>query len=191
MRLPIQFQTHTALAKGLRELLNQLQNCIQLDEPVTVFLAGGMAVHLYTGSRATTDVDAEFSKRIFLPADLVVEVKHDDGTTEPLYFDTNYNSSFALMHEDYTRDSVSLDIGVPNIALRVLAPVDLVVSKIARFADNDKEDIAELVSLGLTSSDDIERRAMAALDGFVGGKGMLLLNLQDTLALVREIERRG
>ena len=128
MRLPIHFQTHTALSQGLRELLNQLQNRVQFDEAVTVFLAGEMAVHSYTGSRATTHVDAEFSRRFFIPSDLVIEFQHDDGTTEPRYFDTNDNFSFALMHDNYARGSISLDIGAPNISLRVLSPVDLVVS---------------------------------------------------------------
>ena len=188
MNFPIQFQTHTALSIGLRELLIQLQQRVQSVEPITVFLAGGMAVHLYTASRSTTDVDAEFSSRIYVPSDLVVDVSLDDGTTEPLYFDTNYNSTFALMHEDYTKDSLLVDMDVPNIELRVLTPVDLAVSKIARFADNDKEDIAGLVRLGLTSSVEIERRAIAAIGGFVGGKGMLLIHLRDAVNLARKIE---
>jgi hypothetical protein len=33
-----------------------------------------MAAHLYTASRVTADVDAEFGARIFLPNDLMVEV---------------------------------------------------------------------------------------------------------------------
>ena len=56
------FHTRTALAVGLRELFRQLAERLALSSPVNVFLAGGMAVHLYTGSRDTTDVDAEIRK---------------------------------------------------------------------------------------------------------------------------------
>jgi hypothetical protein len=106
-----------------------------------------MAVHLYTASRVTTDVDAEFGSRIFIPNDLMVDVTLVDGTQESVYFDTNYNSTFALMHEDYLDDAIPLDLGFEQIRLHILSPVDLAVSKIARFADNDKEDIAALVRL--------------------------------------------
>ena len=71
----------------------------------------------------------------------------------------------------------------------MLAPVDLAVSKIARLASNDRDDIATLVRLGLTSADAIAERAEAALAGYVGGLRMLQLNLRDALALAREAER--
>jgi len=44
---------------------------------------------------------------------------------------------------------------------------------------------AELMRLGLTTDDEIKQRATAALTGYVGGRAMLRLNLQDTLALAR------
>jgi hypothetical protein len=183
------FHTRTALAVGLRELFRQLAERLSLSSPVNVFLAGGMAVHLYTGSRVTTDVDAEFGARVHLPNDLMVEVTLEDGTQQVVYLDTNYNSTFALMHEDYLEDAIPVDLGVDQIRAHVLSPVDLAVSKIARFADNDKEDIAALVRLGLTTADEIEQRATSALVGYVGGLAMLKLNLRDAVALARSVER--
>lgn len=182
------FHTDTALAAGLKELLRQLEVRLSLRSPVNVYLAGGMAVHLYTASRVTTDVDAEFGSRVFIPSDLIVDVTLEDGTQQAVYFDTNYNSSFALMHEDYLEDALSLNLGTEHLKLHVLSPLDLAVSKIARFADNDKEDIAALVRLGLTTSDEIERRATSALGGYVGGMAMLRLNLRDALVLARQVE---
>jgi hypothetical protein len=120
------FHTRTALAGGLRELFRQLEERLSLRSPVNAYLAGGMAVHLYTASRVTTDVDAEFE--------------------------------------------------------------GLAVSKIARFADNDKGDIAALVRLGLTTADEIEQRATSALVGYIGGQAMLRLNLRDAVALARQAE---
>lgn len=78
--------------------------------------------------------------------------------------------------------------GMAYILLYVLSPLDLAVSKIARFADNDKDDIAALVRLGLTNADEIEQRATSALVGYIGGQAMLKLNLQDALALARKVE---
>ncbi len=182
------FNARTALAKGLQELFRQLAQRLCLQKPLNVYLAGGMAVHLYTAKRVTTDVDAEFGGRVFVPNDLIVKVELEDGTSESMYFDTNYNSSFALMHEDYLDEAVFLELGIEQIRLHVLSPLDLAVSKIARFSDNDKADIAELVRLGLTSSAEIEQRATDALNGYVGGQAMLRLNLRDALVLAREVE---
>lgn len=182
------FHTETALAGGLTRLLQLLEERLALSRPVNVYLAGGMAVHLYAASRVTTDVDAEFSARVYLPSDLAVEITLEDGRPQLVYLDTNYNSTFALMHEDYQEDAIPVDIGLNQLRVHVLSPVDLAVSKIARLADNDKEDIAELVRQGLTSADAIETRAMSALAGYVGGQGMLLLNLRDAVALARQVE---
>lgn len=76
------FHTRTALAEGLRELFKQLAERLSLRTPVIVYLAGGMAVHLYTANRVTADVDAEFGERVYLPNDLMVEVTLEDGTQQ-------------------------------------------------------------------------------------------------------------
>ena len=182
------FHTHTALAEGVRALFRQLEQRLSLRQPLNAYLAGGVAVHLYTASRISTDVDAEFGSRVFLPNDLMVDITLEDGTQQVVYLDTNYNSSFALMHEDYLDDAVPIDLGLENIRVHVLSPVDLAVSKIARFADNDKDDIASLVRLGLTTADEIEQRANSALGAYVGGQDMVRLNLRDAVALARQVQ---
>lgn len=93
------FYTQTALARGLLSLFQALEAKLGLQAPLKVFLAGGMAVHLYTGHRVTTDVDAEFGSRVLLPNDLMVEITLEDGTPQVIYLDSNYNPTFALMHE--------------------------------------------------------------------------------------------
>ncbi len=182
------FHTQTALAKGLHDLFKQLEQRLSLSKPLTVYLAGGMAVHLYTANRVTTDVDAEFSGRVIIPNDLLVEITLEDGSPQLIYLDTNYNSTFALMHEDYQDDAIPVDLDLEHIQVRVLSPVDLAVSKIARLADNDREDIQALVRLGLTTADEIERRANNAMVGCIGGQALLQVNLQDALTIARNAE---
>lgn len=181
------FHTRTALAIGLKALFKELEDRLSLRKPLVVYLAGGMAVHLYTSSRVTTDVDAEFGGRVILPNDLMVDVTLENGVKKVIYFDTNYNSSFALLHENYLDDSIPVpELEFEHIRVHVLSPVDLAVSKIARFADNDKEDIRELVRLGLTDAIEIEKRANLALDGYIGNIPMLRLNIRDAVALARD-----
>jgi hypothetical protein len=47
------------------------------------------------------------------------------------------------------------------------------------------------VRLGLTTADAIEQRATSALGGYVGGLGMLRLNLRDAVALAHHIEAQN
>jgi hypothetical protein len=185
-----EFHTHTALTGALKRLFLALEKSLALTSPLAVFIAGGMAVHLYSGVRVTTDVDAEFGSRVFIPRNLMVEVVLEDGSIQVVYLDTNYNSTFALMHEDYLDDALPIDLGLEHLKVFVLSPVDLAVSKIARFADPDREDIQTLVRLRLTTADSIERRATEALGGFVGGQAMLLANLKDAVLLARAVEGR-
>lgn len=182
------FHTETVMASAMKKLFEELKSRIDLKTPIVVYLAGGMAVHLYTASRVTTDVDAEFSKRFIVPNNLMVEVELENRKKQVVYLDTNYNSSFALMHEDYLDDSLPVDLGIENIQIKVLSPVDLAVSKLARFADNDKEDIASLVGLGLVSSSALEDRANSAISGYIGAIEMLKLNIRDAVNLAKEIE---
>jgi Nucleotidyltransferase of unknown function (DUF6036) len=186
--MDIPFYTKTQLGKALAEIFQQLEERLGLTQSINVYLAGGMAMHLYTGARVTTDVDAEFAARIHVPSDLLVDVTLEDGSKEVVYIDTNYSPTFALMHENYRASATLVDLGLSYMNVYVLSPVDLAVSKISRFAENDQEDIAELVMLGLTTAEDIEDRANDALIGYVGGISMLKCNLRDTLELARKIE---
>jgi hypothetical protein len=186
---PPVFHVDTAFAQGLRDLFTQLETRLSLRHPLTAYLAGGMAVHLYTGKRSTNDVDAELSARVLIPNDLVVEVIDDNGDPQAVYFDTNYNPMFALLHEDYQQDSVEVSMGLEHIVLRVLSPVDLAVSKLARFAANDREDIRDLVRLGLTNAAEIDARATEALAAYIGDHTALKYNLRDAMAIALDAER--
>ncbi len=177
----ISFVTNSDLVEGLQELLDQLESRTQLTEPIKMLIAGGMATHLYTKERVTTDVDAEFSKRILLPRDLLVETKAGNM----LYLDPTYNSTFSLMHENYRDDAIRTPLGTEHIEVYVLAPVDLIVSKIARYNGPDPDDIASLVTLFDITADEIEKRAEEALIGYVGNVDYLRMNLSDVLDKAR------
>ena len=186
----MKLHTNTPLAAAMRSVLDQLEARVEFNGRVPVYLAGGLAVHLYTGARVTTDIDAEFGVRRFSPpADIVAEFVLKDGQTKQLYIDTNYNPTFALLHEDYDKAAIPSGMTFKHLELKLLSPTDLAVSKIARFQAHDQEDIRALVQAGLTSSAQIQQRAGEALVGFVGDRRMLQYNLRDALELAREAEQ--
>jgi hypothetical protein len=139
--------------------------------PIRMYVAGGAALHFHTGERVSVDVDATFSRRIALPDSLDVAYRDEDGAARLLYFDRQYNDTLGLMHEDAQEDSIPLalegiDPGVLDV--RILTPVDLAVSKLGRFSEQDRADIAALARRGLVNASDLERRATKVLDNYVG-----------------------
>ena len=150
-------------------------------EPIEMYLAGGMALHFHCGSRYTEDVDASFSRRLLLPAnDLLVDYRREDGVNSTLYFDANYNDTFALMHPDYRERSVEwANIGNENrfVRLRVLTPLDLAVSKISRYSEQDRNDILLLAENNLFTSDQLRKHAEEALNYYVGNLHTIRLTI--------------
>lgn len=139
-----------------------------------MYVAGGAALHLYTGARISEDVDAVFSHRVVLPDDLEVAYRDVDGQARLLYFDRQYNDTFGLLHEAAHDDSVPLSLeGIdPRVLdVRLLSPVDLAVSKVTRLSDQDREYIAALAGAGLVKGAALRQRAEEALGGYVGEVG--------------------
>ena len=50
--------------------------------PIRMYVAGGAALHFYTGERTSKDIDASFSRRILLPEDLEVSCRDADADAE-------------------------------------------------------------------------------------------------------------
>jgi hypothetical protein len=163
------------LAEALSVMLDRMDQALRTadyrDEPIVMYLAGGVAVNYWCGTRYTEDVDASFSRRVILPTNLVVNYRKKDGSDAFIYFDHNYNTSFALLHERFEEDSVEWT-GLGNerrlVRLRVLSAVDLAVSNIARFSEQDQEDILALARETLFTTADLRHRATEALANYVG-----------------------
>lgn len=163
--------------EAFRAMVGRIEESIRasgnknLALPVRMFVAGGTAAHFYTAGRMTDDVDATFSHRMLLPEDLEVAYRDADGKARLLYFDRQYNDTFGLLHEDAYRESLPLKLdGIdPEIfEVRLLSPVDLAVSKLARFAEHDQDDVRALAAEGLLNSKDLKERAEEALKHYIG-----------------------
>jgi len=152
-----------------------------------MYVAGGAALHFHTGDRVSVDVDAVFSRRIALPDGLEVAYRDEDGSARLLYFDRQYNDTLGLMHEDAQDDSIPLELeGIDSRVLdvRILTPVDLAVSKLGRFSGQDRADIAALARRGLLSATNLEKRALEALEIYVGDTQRLRGNIASAVRIV-------
>lgn len=179
----------TPLSQALFKLLGELEARLGPTSDVDVYLAGGMATHLYTGHRSTSDIDAEFSTRCLVPKDLVIEFNGEDSQQKALYIDTTYNPNFALMHPVRYKDAEPIKAYSGTFKLFALAPVDLALSKITRLSQIDKEDILNLGLAGLISSVDLCKRADEALADCIGFSSELGQNILDAIEIIRAAER--
>jgi uncharacterized nucleotidyltransferase DUF6036 len=162
--------------------------------PICMYVAGGAALHMYTGERVSRDVDATFSHRIALPENLEVAYRDADGAARLLYFDRQYNDMFSLLHEDARDDSVPLAIeGIdPGILeVRLFSALDLAVSKLGRFSSQDRDDIAALARHKLIYSSKLRQRAEEALVGYVGDTTRVQGSIDLAVRIVADIESRG
>lgn len=187
------------LLAAFSEIAERIARSLSLPEgspPIRMFVAGGLAVHYYTGVRPTRDVDAAFSHKMLLPADLDVNYVDAIGTPRLLYFDRQYNDTFGLLHEDANDDSVSIclnGVDARKLDVRLLSPLDVAVSKLARFEDHDRTDILALAEAGLITGRRLRRRAKEALAAYVGNIAGVLVSLDLACRLVADVEagKRG
>jgi len=164
-----------AYLKAFTEVLSRIQQALKGSGsdafPIRMVVAGGAALHLLTGARVSEDVDAVFSKRVLFSEEIEVSYRDPDGRARLLYLDRNYNDTLGLLHEDAHKNAQPVafpGIDKKLIDVRVLSPIDLAVSKLSRFADQDREDILLLAREGLIDSVSLRKRAEQALAGYVG-----------------------
>jgi hypothetical protein len=177
----------TALGEIVQRIAASLGNVAPQALPIRMYIAGGTALHFYTGERVSRDVDAAFSRRIALPENLEVAYRDADGAAQLLYLDRNYNDTLALMHENAYDDSQPLALpGVdPSVLdVRLLSPLDLAVSKLGRFAGQDRDDIAALARHGLIDAASLRQRAEAALTAYVGDTARVQNTIDITCRIV-------
>ena len=150
-------------------------------EPIRMFLAGGLAVNFHCGSRYTGDIDASFSRRLLLrDEELAWTYRKAAGSDALLHFDRNYNPALALLHPDHEANAVEW-LGIGNerraIQLRVLAPLDLALSKVARFSEQDRRDIRDLARVAGFDLAALRGHAAETLAYFLGDQRPILTAL--------------
>jgi Nucleotidyltransferase of unknown function (DUF6036) len=161
--------------KAFGQVLSRIQQSLEGSQasalPIRMYIAGGAALRLLTGARVSEDIDATFSRKVLFNEDIEVSYRDPDGRARLLYLDRNYNDTLGLLHERAYEDSQSVDVpGIDEklIDVRVLSPLDLAVTKLARFSDQDRDDIRLLAQKGLIDSSALRKRAAEALSGYIG-----------------------
>ena len=190
---PPEFRPDPEYLKAFATIMSRIEKALGAKppvKPVVACVAGGAALHFYTGARFSNDIDARIMARVLLDAqDLQVAYRGEDGHARLLYFDTQYNDSFALLHQDAYDDAIPLALGgvdARRLAVKLLAPLDLAVSKLSRFSEQDQLDIAALAREGLIQATKLRSRAMEALPDYVGNLDRIKTSIDIACKLVKE-----
>ena len=170
-----------AFARVVAKIAARLKDVDKKQLPIKLYVAGGAALYLRTGSRVSVGIDGVFSRRVVIDDDLEASYKDSDGRARVLYLDRNYNDTLGLMHEDAHEDAERVDLPGNDgsvVEVRVLTPLDLAVSKLARFSDQDREDIEVLAREKLVDAKALRKRAEEALGGYVGDLASIRTSLE-------------
>lgn len=184
-----------AFVEAFAQIMARIEKSLgkRLKEPVYAYVAGGAAIHFYTGARFSEDIDAAVSARFIAPTDLAVAYRASDGKLRTLYFDTQYNESYGLLHENAHEDAIPIRLqGVDpaRLTVKLLSPIDLAVSKLSRFEDNDQGDIRSLAKAGLIDATSLRRRANEALPGYVGAVDRVRTSIDLACRMIGELDGR-
>lgn len=159
-----------SIFQAARQLVDEASTGIRVPEGNTVrfIMTGGAAMALYSPTRTSNDVEGIFSHQLSLP-DILVPYTDESGSVRVLSWDRNYSSTLGMLHPRYEDDAIFVaESKDRKIEIMVLSPLDIAVTKIARYADNDQHDIQELFTSGLIVADNLESRAIESMNYYVG-----------------------
>lgn len=152
-----------------------------------IFIFGGCAVHLLTHARGSADIDAEIEAARVLRKDEIMAVytppegyEDSDGRDLQVYLDQNYTNALGPLHEDYRERAIPMEgfEGEQPLHIFVAAGVDLAISKLGRFTENDQSDIEQLIECGRVNVGQFVTLATEAIDYVVGNRSAMLGCLQ-------------
>lgn len=177
----------TSFKEAIIEMMKEIAKAIpdsHKKTPIKAYLTGGGAVHYYSNSRVSDDIDLIMQYAVKIPEDLFVVWLNDKGTLEQVHYDYNYNSTFGLLHENYEDRATHMITIEDKLEIKLLSPEDLIISKLIRFAQNDEEDIQNLINTGKVNKELLYELAQDAISVGVGfQKSYVEINLEQVMEM--------
>lgn len=163
---------NTSLKDAVIEMMEIIGNKIPAKhkkEPVNLYITGGIAIYFHTASRVSKDLDAILDRGVDIPKKLKVIWLNKEGSFEELAYDHNYTPTLGIMHDDYDKRAIHLFSIDEKLKVYILSPEDLIISKLARFVEQDQDDIKSILNSNLVKKDKFEPLARDAIS--VAGSG--------------------
>lgn len=186
-------QPETALGQALVAFFDVLEPLFAGGDKgvFRVVVFGGCAVHVHTQTRGSADIDAEITSHGYAEKSEVIALLDEDayifsdeeGISQVLERDSNFNTTLGPLHEDYEDRIIRLvtQSNIPNVEVYIASAIDVAISKLGRFGDRDQQDIQSLLKLPYVDIDEFERLAQEAINYYVGNQSQISGNLKVVL----------
>ena len=170
----------------LKQISKTVGNC---QQTVNAYIADGQAMSFWcNGFRASLELAVIFSHKILLEQNLHAFIFSNNLTdTIRVDFDYNFNSTFSLIHPIFPQRATPIH-RYGKLKVHIIAPIDIVLMKLTRFSEEDREDIKELISRGLIDPSQLIKLAYDAMYGYVGNLELLKKRLKIILNWLSPLE---
>lgn len=167
---------------GKNELIKYLEEIDKsIEQEVTLIAVGGTAMTLLGLKEATKDVDfctLKREERSIVKA-AAEKVK---GKIRMDLFSEGYIFSVQLP-DDYAKMAKQSDFKFKKLALKILHPVDIIISKTDRLSERDAEDIKALIREKRIRKKALEQRYREAIESVPGKRENFEYNRKQVLEM--------
>ena len=148
----------------------------ELTRRIILVAAGGTAMTLLKAKSSTIDVDFTLPDEDYMEFTKILEIVVH-GFKVDIYKDGAVFSQ--ILPADYIKKSKTIKTKMENIDLKALSPLDIVVTKIGRLNDRDKEDIKTCIKKFKLTKNQVIKRANQV--EYVGREENYEINLQHVM----------
>ncbi|QLH06672.1 DUF6036 family nucleotidyltransferase [Nitrosopumilus ureiphilus] len=138
----------------LLDFLEELDK--ELERKITVVAVGGTAMTLHNAKESTIDVN------FTIPAEDYAEFHRVLNLVPHGFKVDTWNNGMVFsqdLPDDYLKNSRNVRTKMKNMKLKTLDPLDIIVTKIGRLNERDKEDIAMCIKKFKITKAQIKKRA--------------------------------
>jgi hypothetical protein len=155
----------------LLDFLGEVDN--ELECRIVLVAVGGTAMTLLKAKPSTVDVDFTIPSKYFIDFEKAKKIVNP-GFRVDLFQDGVV--FVTILPKDYLKKSKPLRTKLKNIQLRVLDPVDIIITKIARLDVRDEQDIEACIKKFKIKKNRITKRAKEI--GYSGNDEVFKSNLR-------------
>lgn len=159
-----------------KDLLNWLKEIDDdLNENMVLIAVGGTAMTLLNLKESTVDVDFDVSRKDFNKFKrLILKYKkfHVDVFVDGYIFSEQLPEDYSFIAEDYEYFKFK------NLVLKTLHPVDIIITKAARYNARDEDDIEAIIKKIKIDSKKLKERFQKVLGSYAGSEKIFRDNFE-------------
>lgn len=169
---------------------------------INAYISGGSAISFYISTRATLSLDMEVqskNKKVLIPS---LELTHSDmilPNMQKIYIDGNFHPQFGMVSEDYIDNAIPVDIfkyekdNVVIIKPYIFSPIDMILSKLARWSPNDQNDVCLLIENNFVVEKKLKDEIELASDtiGYIDNANRLKFNINECLDMFQNVNSKN